>query len=104
MNESGRARQSMDELKQRYEKLHRKKIQAEANLDNARKQLEELKEQARKEYGTDDIGALKQKLEQMQAENERRRAEYQQKLDRVESDLSAVEEKYKNADSQESSG
>ncbi|MFW6081394.1 MAG: hypothetical protein ACOC7W_05730 [Desulfosalsimonas sp.] len=101
MNESGQPRQSMDELKQRYEKLHRRKIQAEANLDNARRQLEELKQQARKEYGTDDIGSLKKKLEQMQAENERRRVEYQQKLDRVEAELAAVEERYKNADSRE---
>ena len=101
MNESAAAKQSIEELKRRYESLHRKKIQAEANLDNAKKQLEELKAQARKEYGTDDIEALKKKLAQMQAENERRRAEYQQQLDRVESDLKAVEEKYKQADAQE---
>lgn len=98
MNETGTVKQSIEELKKRYENLHRKKIQAETNLENARKQLEELKAQARKEYGTDDIGALKEKLAEMQAENERRRAEYQQRLDRIEADLAAVEEKYKNAD------
>ncbi len=99
MNDGG-TKQNIDELKKRYESLHKKKIQAEANLDNAGKQLEELKEQARKEYGTDDISALKEKLAQMQAENENRRAEYQKRLDRIEADLAAVEEKYKNADSQ----
>lgn len=101
MNESARTRQGIEELKKRYEKLHRKKIQAETNLEGAKKQLEELKEQARKEYGTDDIAELRKKLEQMQEENERKRAEYQQRLDKVESDLSAVEEKYKKTDSRE---
>lgn len=100
MNESGNTKQSIEELKKRYENLHRKKIQAEANLDNAKKQLEELKEQARKEYGTEDIEALKKKLAEMQAENERRQSEYQQQLNKVESDLAAVEEKYKHVDAQ----
>ncbi|MFP3981780.1 MAG: hypothetical protein ACLFUY_10320 [Desulfobacterales bacterium] len=102
MNESGNTKQSIEELKKRYENLHRKKIQAEANLDNAKKQLEELKQQARKEYGTDEIEALKKKLAEMQAENERRQSEYQQQLSKVESDLAAVEEKYKHADAQNS--
>ena len=91
-------KQGIDKLKARYEDLNKRKIQAEANLENAARLLEELKAQARKEYGTDDIEALKKMLAEMEAENERRRAAYQEALDRIETDLAAVEEQYKTVE------
>lgn len=95
-------KQSIEDLKARYEALNKRKIQAEANLENARNQLEELKTQARSEFGTDDIEALQKMLTDMQAENERKRAAYQENLDRIEKDLTAVAEKYKQVDAGES--
>lgn len=95
-------KQRIEDLKARYEALNKRKIQAEANLENARNQLEELKTQARSEFGTDDIEALKKMLTDMQAENERKRAAYQENLDRIETDLAAVAEKYKQVDAGES--
>ena len=89
-------KQTIDELKARYESLNKRKIQAEANLENARNQLEELKAQARSEFGTDDIEALKKMLADMQTENEQKRAAYQENLDRIEKDLTAVAEQYKH--------
>lgn len=95
-------KQSIDDLKARYEALNKRKIQAEANLENAKNQLEELKAQARSEFGTDDIEALQKMLTDMQTENERKRAAYQENLDRIEKDLADVAEKYKQVDAGES--
>lgn len=98
MTDQKTKKQTIDELKARYENLNKRKIQAEANLENARNQLEELKAQARSEFGTDDIEALKKMLADMEAENERKRAAYQESLDSIEKDLNTVAEKYKHVD------
>ena len=45
--------QAIEELRRRYDQLNPKRIRTDANLQNARKRLEELKDQARKEFGTD---------------------------------------------------
>ena len=94
MSDADNAKQAFEQLKARYDKLNRLKIQAETNLEAARRQLEELKAQAKTEYGTDDIDLLKAKLVEMTSENEQKRAAYQTSLDRIETDLKAVEEKY----------
>lgn len=86
--------QTIEELQQRYSRLNTRKIQAETNLDNARKQLESLKSQARETFGTDDIDELRDKLKEMQSENEQKRQSYQSSLDRIESELKKVDEEY----------
>ncbi len=85
------AEQSMEELRQRFNRLHEQKITAAADLKNAEETLSALKEQARTNWGTDDIQQLERKLEEMTAENERKRAEYQRHLEKIEADLAAVE-------------
>ena len=52
------ADQSIEVLQERYGKLNTRKIQAETNLENAHRQLETLKEEAREKYGTDDVETL----------------------------------------------
>ena len=91
---NGSEKQTIDELKQRYTVLHERKIKASATLDHAREQLEKLQQQAREQYGTDNVAELRAKLAAMEAENERRRAEYQADLERIETELTAVEEKF----------
>lgn len=86
--------QSIEQLQQRYEKLHTKKIQTEANLENARKQLEQLKREALEKYGTDDLEELRVKLEAMTTENEKKRRDYQVQLDGIEKDLANVERNF----------
>lgn len=98
MTNSQAKKQGIDELKNRYENLNKRKIQAETNLEHATQLLEELKTQARKEYGTDDVEELRKKLAEMEAENERKRASYQEALDRIETDLAAVEAQYKTVE------
>ncbi len=42
-------------------------------------------------WGTDDLDELQKKLQEMTAENERRRAEYQHHLEKIDADLADVE-------------
>lgn len=92
------AEQTMEELQARYKALDTKRIRADANLQNAKNQLETLKRQAREAYGTDDVAELAKKLESMKAENEQKRQSYQADLDRIEAELSAVEQKFSAAE------
>ena len=88
------AEQSIEQLQERYQSLNKKKIQAETSLDHAQKQLATLQREAREKYGTDDVAELRKKLDQMKAENEAKRRQYQAELDRIEGELKAVDEKF----------
>jgi chromosome segregation ATPase len=92
------AAQSIEQLQKRYGELNKKQIEANANLQNAEKQLHALQAEAREKYGSDDLNELRQKLATMIAENESKRHDYQQKLDAIESDLAQVEEKFAAAE------
>ena len=78
---------SIDELKRQYETLNERKIQAQTQLEEATKQLDTLQKEAVEQFETSDIDELKEKLEQMEAENEQRRRDYQSLLDGIETDL-----------------
>ncbi len=82
---------TIDDLKKRYDSLEKARIRAETNLENARKQLEQLKGQAREQFGTDDIEKLRAMLDQMTAENESKRAAYQHHIEEIESKLQAID-------------
>ncbi len=73
--------------------MNTRKIQAETNLANARQQLDALKEDARKTYGTDDVAELRAKLDAMKADNETKRKNYQAELDQIEGALASIEER-----------
>lgn len=84
----------IEELKERYAALHETKIRAEEKKKEKEKRLEELKAQAREAHGTDDFQELKKKLEDMKADNEVRRGEYQKHLEAIEARLAEVEAKH----------
>lgn len=90
--------QTIEVLQQRYQQLRDKKIQAETHFGNAQKQLDELKQQAREKYGTDDVAELEQMLARMRTENEQRRGQYQAELDRIEGNLADVEQQFSLAE------
>jgi cell division septum initiation protein DivIVA len=81
----------IEQLKKRHKELEEKKITAEANLNNASKLLDELKRQAKTKYNTDDPAQLQKMLQEMKADNERKRAEYQQHLEDIQAKLAQVE-------------
>ena len=82
---------SIEQLKEQYEKLNRRKIQTETQLATANAQLEELLQEAESEFGTSDVAELKKKLAKMEDENSKNRREYQTLLDKIEADLAAIE-------------
>lgn len=88
------ATQSIEELEERYQHLSQEKVRAETNRENAQKRLDDLKREAKERYGTDDIEELRRKLAEMKQENERKKAEYQQHLNTIETELANVEERF----------
>lgn len=89
----------IEELKRRHKDLDTQRTKARANLENAERQLDELKAEARAAYGTDDLDALREKLDEMRRENERKRAEYQAHLEQVQARLAEVEQTFAGAGS-----
>ncbi len=94
--------QEIEKLRERHRMLAEKKITARANWDTSKAVLERLKQQARDSYGTDDLEELRQKLESMTSENERKRADYQQHLNDIERQLAEVEQQHAEALGKES--
>jgi len=90
--------QTIEQLQQRYEKLNKQKIQCETKLDSAKADLDKLQREAREKYGTDDLAELQTKLQQMKADNEQKRAQYQADLDRIETDLDRVEKNFQTTE------
>jgi hypothetical protein len=84
----------IEQLKKRHKELEEKKITAEANLKNANQHLDILKQEARKNYSTDDPAQLQKRLSEMKAENERKRAEYQKHLEEIQMKLANVEREF----------
>lgn len=86
--------QTIEQLQQRYQELNRKKIQAETQRDSAKTRLDELKAQAQEKYGTDDVAKLQEKLTEIISDNAKKRAKYQEDLDKIDKGLADVEAKF----------
>lgn len=84
----------IEQLKRKHKDLDTQRIKAEADLATANKRLQELKDEAKAQWGTDDIEELRRKLEEMKADNERKRADYQEHIEQIEAGLSEVEKKF----------
>ena len=70
----------IEALKKRHRELENQRIAAQTNLKTATDQLELLKKESREQYGTDDLDQLRDKLEEMKRDNERKRVEYDRHL------------------------
>jgi type I restriction-modification system DNA methylase subunit len=90
------AARTIEELKSQYDVLHKRKIQSQTQLETAEKQLQELQSEAKTEFGSSDVAELESKLAEMEAENEKRRSEYQTLLDKIDSELKTVEAESKS--------
>ncbi|MCC5876762.1 MAG: hypothetical protein JJU11_11135 [Candidatus Sumerlaeia bacterium] len=84
-------KQDIEELRERFETLREQRTTAQADLRNVEEQLAKLKAQALEKYGTDDLGELRKKLDEMRTENERKRTEYQAHLDGIDKQLADLE-------------
>jgi len=91
--------QTIEQLQDRYEGLNEQKIKVSAQREHALQRLEELKTQAKQQYGSDDVEQLAVMLKEMKSKNEEMRSQYQSALDGIDQDLAAINEKF--ADTQE---
>jgi len=91
------AAEDIERLRSRHEDLCAQRIRADEQRRAAEKELESLRGRAREEWGTDDLGALRERLEEMRAENERLRAAYQRHIEEIESRLAEVERDHARA-------
>lgn len=86
--------ESIEQLRERYDKLNHRKTEAQTLLKSAETELERIRAEAREKFGTDDLKALKKKLAELEAENLRRREAYQKQLDAIDTALKEVDKKY----------
>jgi hypothetical protein len=81
----------IDLLKKRFEMLNETRIKVQTERDNALRQLKQLKESAVEQFGTDDPDQLRAQLAELLQQNENRKAEYEQSLDAIESNLREID-------------
>ena len=81
----------MEQLRKRFDELSKRKTVCETQLETAEDTLKALKAQALAEYGTEDLDTLRERLEEMKAENQRRQEAYKASLDAIEANLKEVD-------------
>ena len=79
----------------RYNKLNERKIRAQKDLEYAEEELKKLQEEALSEYGTTDIQELKNILEEMEDKNQKLQSDYEDHLQKIETELAEIEENSK---------
>jgi chromosome segregation ATPase len=83
--------EKLEVLKRDYRDLDTRKIQTETNIRNLEEELQRLREQAQKNYGTSDLEELKRLLEERRQENERLVAEYEVHIKGIKDRLAAID-------------
>ena len=92
---------SMEQLRERYERLHEDKIKISTQRDEAQKRLQQLQAEAQSLFGTDDLEELQAQLDHQKKKNEQRRQEYQRSLDQIEQNLMQIQEQFAGAPDEE---
>ena len=91
MTETHEHAREIEELAKRYQQLSNAQVRAQTNLENAEKHLAELEADAKKQFGSSDVEDLKQQLNEIETENQKRKLEYEKHLVSIESKLAEVE-------------
>ncbi len=83
--------EKLEGLKKEYRELDTRRIQTETNIKNLEKELQRLREQAEKNYGSSDLEELKRLLEERRRENERLVHEYEEHIRGIKDRLAAID-------------
>lgn len=83
--------EKLEILKKDYKDLDTRKITTEANIKNLEQELERLREQAQKNYGTSELEELERLLEERRKENERLVAEYELHIKGIKDHLDEID-------------
>lgn len=94
MPPADKPRLDIEALRKKHKELEKHKTTAEANLATASDQLAALRADAVARYGTDELAALKLKLQEMKEQNELKRAQYQAHLEEIDTRLAQVESEF----------
>ena len=86
--------QAFEKLRVRYDALSHERTRIDAQKEAAQKQLDEIRESARTQFGTDDLGELEKKLAELRTQNEEKRVKYEASLDEIETKLKQVEDQF----------
>jgi chromosome segregation ATPase len=79
------------ELRAEHDKLRDEKVRTEQNLENVRRQIAELEQQAEREYGVADLDRLQEMLDDRRAENEKLVADYREHVRAIREELERIE-------------
>ena len=90
-NRDAQVERELNDLRRQYDQLRDRKARAEEAVAQLTHQLETLKKQAEAEYGTSDLNALQQLLEEKRQQNETVVAEYRKHVQQIQADLAQVE-------------
>ncbi|MFC4172603.1 hypothetical protein ACFOYU_11120 [Microvirga sp. GCM10011540] len=77
----------LEEMRSTFEKLRAERIRAEGEVERLTRELEQAREQARAEFGTDDEAAIRQLIEDASAQNAKRVEEFGAALRDIEARL-----------------
>lgn len=94
----------LNRLRKDYEQLRDLKVGTERDIDNLTAQLDNLKAQAREEYGTDDPQKLAALLEEKREENQRLVEEYRNHLQAIRKGLDEASGTGGSADGESADG
>jgi ribosomal 50S subunit-associated protein YjgA (DUF615 family) len=83
--------EKLEQLKVEHNRLNTQKIATEQDRKNLESQLKALRDKALADYGTCDLGELRNLLRQRREENERKVEEYRKHIEGIKSQLQAIE-------------
>jgi ribosomal 50S subunit-associated protein YjgA (DUF615 family) len=83
--------QRLEQLKVEHNKLNTQKIATEQDRKNLESQLKTLRDKALADYGTSDLGELRNLLRQRREENEHKVEEYRKHIEGIKSQLQAIQ-------------
>lgn len=90
---------AIEKLQSRFDDLSHERTRIEARKEAAQKQLDELRERAKKQFGTDDVAELERQLVEMKKQNQDKRSRYEASLDGIENKLKEIENQFETSDS-----
>lgn len=82
----------LEQLRRSYESLREQRVRLEQDQAHLARQLAELEERARAEFGSADPAELERLLNERRAENARLVSEYRKHLQTIEQSLAAIEQ------------
>lgn len=83
----------LDESKKKLEVLTQRRTRIQVELETARRQFQEACDEAKKEFGTSDLGELRELYRTREAENNTKALDFAMAVEEAEAQLHEIEQK-----------